>query len=129
MFLFQGVDNQPSNPPFTNGLRMPSGRCATGSRDVEIELHRDEFAEPMVVETVLDHTRCETFDLVYAIEVAAFGGQLLRLRLGDVLTMRGVVNCHRLPLELVSPWHSRHGMQTTCHRPPDRSVDIHTREP
>lgn len=63
-----------------------------GSRDVEIELHRDEFADPMVVDKLLDRSGRETFDLVHAREVAAFGGELIRLRVGDVLTMRVVIN-------------------------------------
>lgn len=63
-----------------------------GSRDVEIELHRDEFADPLEVDKVLDRIGCETFDLVRAHEVAAFGGDLIRLRVGDVLTMRVVIN-------------------------------------
>jgi hypothetical protein len=63
-----------------------------GSRDVEVELHRDEFADPMIVDKMLDRTGCETFDLVHAREIAAFNGELMRLRVGDVLTMRVVIN-------------------------------------
>lgn len=63
-----------------------------GSRDVEIELHREGFADPLIVDKVLDRIGCETFDLVHAREVAAFGGELIRLRVGDVLTMRVHIN-------------------------------------
>lgn len=63
-----------------------------GSRDVEIELYRDDFADPLEVDKILDRTGCETFDLVYAQEVATFGGDLIKLRVGDVLTMRVVIN-------------------------------------
>lgn len=63
-----------------------------GSRDVEIELHRAEIADVLVVDKVLDNTGCETFDLVRAQEVAEFGGELIKLRVGDVLTMRVVIN-------------------------------------
>ena len=63
-----------------------------GSRDIEIELHRDDFADHLVVDKMLDRIGCETFDLVHAREVSAFGGELIRLRVGDVLTMRVVIN-------------------------------------
>lgn len=76
------------------GMRPVEGFDPTaGSRDFTIELVRDFVDDPIEVSELFDGT-AQTFDITEAVEFTAMDDpqNIQRLRVGDVLTMRVVIN-------------------------------------
>ena len=83
----------PDNTKTMSGMRPVEGSNPTaGSRDYTIELVFADDREPAEVAQMFTSTE-ETFDLTEVEEVILEGdGGMYRLRVGDALTMRVVIN-------------------------------------
>lgn len=76
------------------GMRPVEGTGLTaGSRDISIELIREHADEPIEIAELFDGV-AQTFDLTEAVEFTTKDDphEMMPLRVGDVLTMRIVIN-------------------------------------
>lgn len=65
-----------------------------GSRDYEVLIHREGWADPVEAFLMFDANGAETLDPTLAVEFTPVWDEesIERLRVGDVLTMRVVIN-------------------------------------
>lgn len=87
------IDSTHDNTKTITGMRSADGTDPTaGSRDYTIEVVFADDRDPAEVSQMFTATE-ETFDLTEVEEVLLEGdGGMYRLRVGDVLTMRVVIN-------------------------------------